>query len=169
MRYTPVAAALCLVVAVSSSISHSQATQATDPRANALIAEGNRDVARGDLDSAIGAFEAALTVEPGSAVVLVALADAERDRGLTGKALHYYRVALEADPRNIGAIAGEGVALAEKGAVDKAGRNLARLEGLCGKQCPQATEVAGAIAKGPSPRVKSAKADVAGKPEVTEN
>ena len=44
--------------------------------------------------------------------------------------------------------AGEGEALAEKGALDKARRNLARLENLCGADCPPSRELASAIAKG---------------------
>ena len=87
---------------------------------------------------------------------------------MQGKALHYYRVALDADPRNLAAIAGEGVALAEKGATDKANRNLARLESLCGKNCAEAQKVATAIARGPSQRVMTAEA-VAPKPGISEN
>ncbi|MFD1959089.1 tetratricopeptide repeat protein [Novosphingobium panipatense] len=104
----------------------------------------------GDLDAAIDAFEAALTVEPGSVAVLLPLADATRRQGLQGKALHYYRVALNRDPRNVAALAGEGVALAEKGATEKAARNLARLQTLCGATCAETQALATAIAKGPT-------------------
>lgn len=168
MRYTPVAVALSLLAAVSSSVIHSQAVQPSDPRAVALIGQGRAAAAAGDLNAAIDAYEAALTVEPGSVPVVLALADATRRQGMQGKALHYYRVALASDPRNLDAIAGEGVALAEKGAADKAGRNLARLQTLCGKDCAEVRQVAAAIAKGPSPRVVTAEA-VAPKPVVSEN
>ena len=53
---------------------------------------------------------------------------------MQGKAIHYYREALERDPHNLAAISGEGEALVEKGAVEKARRNLAQLEGLCGDE-----------------------------------
>jgi hypothetical protein len=39
---------------------------------------------------------------------------------MQGKAIHYYREALERDPENLAAISGEGEALVEKGAVEKA-------------------------------------------------
>jgi len=168
MRYTPVAVALSLLAAVSSSIGYSQVSAPLDPRAVALIGQGRSAAAAGNLDAAIDAYEAALTVEPGAVPVLLALADATRRQGLQGKALHYYRVALAADPRNLDAIAGEGVALAEKGAADKAGRNLARLQTLCGKDCSETQQLAAAIAKGPSPRVVTAEA-VTPKPVVSEN
>ena len=78
--------------------------------------------------------------------------------GLQGKALHYYREALERDPQNRAAISGEGAALVEKGAVEKARRNLARLQGLCGCTCPQTRDLAAAIARGPAERVVTADA-----------
>jgi hypothetical protein len=87
---------------------------------------------------------------------------------MQGKALHYYRQALTAEPGNLMAISGEGAALAEKGAIEKARRNLARLEGLCGDNCEATRELSAAIAKGPSPRVVSAEA-VKPDPVVTQN
>ncbi|MCP5403139.1 MAG: hypothetical protein H6917_12235, partial [Novosphingobium sp.] len=75
---------------------------------------------------------------------------------------------LENDPRNLSAIAGEGAALVEKGAVEKARRNLARLKGLCGSKCSETRELASVIAKGPAPRVVTAEA-VKPDPIVSEN
>ncbi|MFC6621380.1 tetratricopeptide repeat protein [Novosphingobium panipatense] len=150
MRYTPVAVALSLLAATSSSVLLSQPPEELDSRAVALLGEGRAASEAGDLDAAIDAFEAALTVEPGSVAVLLPLADATRRQGLQGKALHYYRVALNRDPRNVAALAGEGVALAEKGATEKAARNLARLQTLCGATCAETQALATAIAKGPT-------------------
>lgn len=168
MRYTPVAVALSLLVAVSSSISYSAAPEQLDARAEMLLSTGRAAVARGDYQAAIDAYEAALTVAPGSVTVLLSLADATRGQGLQGKALHYYRMALTSDPRNLAALAGEGMALAEKGATEKANRNLARLKTLCGADCTETRSLAGAIAKGPSPRMVTAEA-VAPKTIVSEN
>ncbi|MET1756551.1 tetratricopeptide repeat protein [Novosphingobium sp. RD2P27] len=158
MRYTPAALALSLVVAVSSSVLHSSPAQALDPRAAALVEQGRAAMAAGQHDEAIDAFEAALTLEPGSTEVLINLATATRRTGLQGRAIHYYRQALEVDPRNVAAIAGEGVALAEKGATEKANRNLARLKSLCGADCEASQQLAAAIARGPSSRMVSAAA-----------
>ncbi len=169
MRYTPVAAALCLAIAVSSSVLHSQASQALDPRASNLLAEGEASLAAGNTSEAVDAFEAALAVSPGSPTVLVALAGAERRKGLQGKAIHYYRVALTSDPRNLDALAGEGTALAEKGATEKANRNLARLQTLCGTQCAQTRQLAAAISKAPDgAQMVRAEGPVAS-PKVSEN
>lgn len=156
MRYTPVAVALSLVVAVSSSVLHSAPAEALDERAAALLEQGHADLVAGRSEAAVDAFEAALTIQPGNVQVLVELAAANRRLGMQGKAIHYYRDALAADPRNLPAIAGEGAALAEKGATEKANRNLARLKTLCGADCTEARQLAAAIARGPAPKVVSA-------------
>jgi Tfp pilus assembly protein PilF len=168
MRYTPVALALSLVAAVTASVGYTAAPQQLDPRASSLVNQGRAELSAGRIDAAIDAFEAALVVQPGSVPVLLQLADATRRQGMQGKALHYYREALVADPQNVTAISGEGAALVEKGAVEKARRNLTRLEGLCGSSCEATRQLAAAIAKGPAPRVVSAES-VKPKPVVSEN
>lgn len=168
MRYTPVAAALALLAAVTSSVGYSAPPERLDPRAETLMRLGHQELAAGRLNTAVDAYEAALVVQPGSISVLIGLAEASRRQNMQGKALHYYREALENDPRNLSAIAGEGAALVEKGAVEKARRNLAQLKGLCGSNCDATRELATAIAKGPAPRVVTAEA-VKPDPIVTEN
>lgn len=168
MRYTPIALALSLLAAVTASVSYSAPSDDLDPRAQALLAQGRAELKAGRVDAAVDAFESALTVQPGSVTVLLDLATATRRQGMQGKALHYYREALETDPKNLMAISGEGAALAEKGAVEKARRNLARLKGMCGDSCEATRDLAAAIAKGPAPRVVTAEA-VKPAPVVSEN
>ncbi len=158
MRYAPIALALSLGLLVSSSMGQARVNEPVDPRAQALLASGRAALAKGSVDMATDAFESALAVDPGEPATLVALGDAARKAGLQGKAIHYYRVALDRDPADLSALAGEGSALAEKGALDKARASLARLQGLCGKACPEAQVLADAIARGPAPKVVSAEA-----------
>ena len=158
MRYFPAALALSLALAVTGSMGQARMLDPVDPRAADLLSSGRSALARGDVDAATDAFESALAVDPGYVGTLDALGDAARKAGLQGKAIHYYRVALERDPGDLTAIAGEGSAMAEKGALGKARANLARLEGLCGKACAETRVLSDAIAKGPSPKVVSADA-----------
>jgi len=158
MRYFPVALALSMAFAVTGSIGQARLAEPVDPRAGVLLASGRAALARGDVEAATDAFESALAVDPGYVGTLVALGDAARKAGLQGKAIHYYRVALERDAGNLAAIGGEGAAMAEKGALDKARANLARLEALCGKGCAETRILADAITKGPAPKVVSADA-----------
>lgn len=168
MRYFPAALALSLLGAVTASSLYSAAPAPLDPRAAALVEQGRAAMAAGNADAAVDAFEAALTVQPGNATIYLALAEAARKQGMQGKALHFYREVLEHDPKNIAAISGEGAALVEKGAIEKARRNLSRLEGLCGSSCAETEQLAAAITRGPAPRVVTAEA-VKPEPVVTAN
>jgi len=168
MRYYPAALALSALVAVTASVGHGAAPESDDPRARALLSEGRAILSQGDPVRATDAFEAALAIDPAYIGALLALGDAARADGLQGKAIHYYREALERDPDNVVALSGEGGAMVEKGAVEKAKKNLARIEGLCGKSCGPAQELAAAISRGPMPRVISAEA-VQAKPVIDKN
>jgi len=168
MRYTPAALALSLLAAVTASVSYSAPPEALGPRAAELVSRGALELANGRTETAIDAFETALAVQPGAPTIYIHLAEAARRQGMQGKALHYYREALEHDPQNLAAISGEGAALVEKGAVEKARRNLSRLQGLCGEACEATRELAAAIARGPAPRIVTAEA-VTPQPVVSEN
>jgi cytochrome c-type biogenesis protein CcmH/NrfG len=158
MRYLPLGVALSLLVLVTGSAGTAGVAVPTDPRAKALVQTGRDMLAHGDIEGATDSFEAALAVDPGNPVTYLALGDAARAASMQGKAIHYYREALERDPNNLAALSGEGGAMAEKGALDKAKGNLARLEGLCGRNCPEAQSLFSIIAKGPVARVVSADA-----------
>ncbi|MFM9935526.1 MAG: tetratricopeptide repeat protein [Novosphingobium sp.] len=168
MRYMPAALALSMLVAVTGSAGSAGVGEPTDPRARTLLEAGRGALAHGDVDAATDSFEAALAVDPGSPDAYLALGDAARSASLQGKAIHYYREALARDPNNLAALSGEGGAMAEKGAIEKAKGNLARLEGLCGRTCPESEQLAGVIAKGPTAKVVSADA-VKPVPEVESN
>lgn len=168
MRYAPVAVALSLVVGITGSMGAAKSSAPENPRAEALIREGRASLAKGDVSAATDSFEAALAIDPANPAPLIGLADAARRDGLQGKAIHYYREALERDPNNIVAISGEGGAMVEKGALEKARRNLSRLEGLCGKGCTETADLAAAISRGPAPRVISAEA-VKPEPKIESN
>ena len=168
MRFYPAAMALSLAAAISASVSHGAAPESDYAIARALMGEGRTALQDGNSEAATDAFEAALAVDPGYIAAYLALGDAARVEGLQGKAIHYYREALERDPNNLLALSGEGGAMVEKGAVEKARRNLAKLEGLCGKGCTESQILAMKIAAGPMPRVLSAEA-VTSEPVVTKN
>ena len=163
MRFAPAAAALSLALAMTASVGTS-AERAPDPRAALLIAQGDAALEVGDAQAALDSYEAALAVDPGHTPLFVYMAEAARRDQLQGKAIRYYREALARDPDNFAAIAGEGEALVEKGAVEKARRNLARLESMCGETCIETRELAVAIAQGPNERVLTAEAVM---PEVS--
>lgn len=158
MRFMPAALALSLLASVTASGALSAPPSPLQPRAQVLVEQGRAELAAGRTDKAIDAFEAALAIQPGSSQIYIHLAEASRRNGMQGKALRYYRDALAGDPQNLSAISGEGAALVEKGALDRARRNLTRLQGLCGDNCEATRQLAAAIAKGPAPRIITAEA-----------
>ena len=157
MRYAPAAAALSLLLAVTASVS-SGADRAPDPRAVLLIAKGDAAIVADNPQAATDAYESALAVDPAYTPILLKLAEAARAEDLQGKAIRYYREALTRDPDNFAAISGEGEALLEKGAVEKARRNLARLQSMCGDGCNETQRLAVAISGQPEERVLTAEA-----------
>ena len=167
MRYAPAALALSLVVAVTASAGMGAASQ-PDPRAAALVAQGKSQLAAGEPAAAVDSFEAALAIDPGYTAVYLELGEAARAQGLQGKAIRYYRDALERDPQNLAALSGEGEAMLEKGAIEKAKRNLARLQSLCGDDCSEARQLAMAIESHPRQAILTAEA-VKPDPVVSQN
>jgi len=167
MRYYPAAIALSLLAAVTAS-GGIGAERAPDPRAALLVSQGQAALDAGEYQRAVDSFEAALVVDPGHSAIYVELAEVYRREGLQGKAIRYFRSALERDPDNLAAISGEGAALAEKGALDQAKLNLSKIESLCGGGCSEAQTLATAIAEGPKPRVLAAEATAQDSP-VTQN
>jgi len=152
MRFAPAAAALSLVFTLNASVI-SAGEQDADPRAASLIAQGKAALEAGETQAAVDAFEAALVVDPAYTPIFIHLGEAARRDGLQGKAIRYYREALTRDPDNFAAIAGEGEALVEKGAIEKAQRNLARLESLCGPTCAETVALQATIERVPDRRL----------------
>lgn len=157
MRFTPAAFALALAFAtVSSSVHGQRPDHQIDPRSTALVEQGAAAQKSGDLEGARGLFESALVVDPRNRSAYIALAQVVRAQGLPGKAIRYYREALTIAPNDVAALAGQGEAMVDRGAVDKARENLAKIRTLCETSCTAGTRLSAAITKGPPPAIRSA-------------
>ena len=128
------------------------------PQSVALMNQGQAAQAKGDLDAAIDAYESALAADPRNRSAIVALAQVARAQGLPGKAIGLYREALLLEPNDIAALAGQGEALADKGAIELARKKLADVQRLCKDKCPQVASLEKAIANGDTKRVVAAEA-----------
>ncbi|MDM7957357.1 tetratricopeptide repeat protein [Blastomonas sp.] len=166
MRFTPAAIALSLALATVSSTGIGQPIRyVVNPASQALLDEGSRVQQTGDLDEAIGLYEAALAVDPGNRSAYIALAQVASAQNLPGKAIRFYREALRLDPNDVAALAGQGEAMVQRGAVEKARRNLVRIEALCTTGCTEAGRLTTAIDTAAARPVLSAEA-VASTPTV---
>ncbi len=166
MRFTPAAVALSLLLATVSSTGTGQPVRyAVNPASQALVDEGSSVQQAGKLDEAIGLYEAALAVDPGNRTAYIALAQVASAQGLPGKAIRFYREALRLDPNDVAALAGQGEAMVQRGAVEKARRNLVRIEAICTTGCTETNRLITAIDQAAAKPVLSAEA-VASTPTV---
>lgn len=149
MRISSVSVAIALtLVTVSTSLYGQRPDSQIDPRSMSLLAAGRAEQAAGNLDGAADTLETALAVDPRNRAAFVALGDVAEARGLSGKAIRFYREALLLEPSDITALKGQGAAYLSKGAIDRARQNLSKIRLICTKGCAEATTLAALIAKG---------------------
>lgn len=151
MRVTAISAAAALMLlTVSTSLMAQRPDDQIDPKSTALVQQGRAAQAAGNLDGATDALESALAIDPRNRAAFIALAEVARARDLPGKAIRFYHEALMLEPNDVSALRGQGEAMVQKGAVEKAKDNLAKIRTLCGAgACNDGTLLAAAIAKGP--------------------
>ncbi|WP_156679197.1 tetratricopeptide repeat protein [Sphingomonas profundi] len=159
MRFSPVAVALSLTLAIASSAGQGQRPDdQINPKSVALVQQADAARRAGNLVGANDLLETALAVDPRNRAAFIALAGVARQQELPGKAIRLYREALALEPNDTAALAGQGEAMVQKGAVERARANLARIKTLCKVDCAPATELSAAIVKGPPPAVVTAQA-----------
>lgn len=158
MRLTPIALAAAVAVATMASAGHGQKPDdQIDPRSAALVQQAQTLHAAARHQEAIDLLETALAVDPKNRQAYLGLARVAQSLKLPGKAIKFYGEALALEPNDVNALAGQGEAYVERGAVERARRNLERVRTLCANSCPQATTLAAAIAKGPPPEALTAR------------
>lgn len=167
MRLMPIALSAAIALATMASAGHGQRPDdQIDSRSLALTQQGQALTAAGKYSEAIDTLESALAVDPRNRAAYVALARVADSQKLPGKAIKLYSEALALEPNDITALAGQGEAFVERGAMERAKQNLDKIKGLCKAACPQSTALAAVIAKGPPPQVVTAEAPEAVKPKV---
>lgn len=159
MRFSPTVLALALVLGTMSSSSIGQKPDSQiDPRSLALLTQGEALRKAGNLAGAEDMLETALAVDARNRGAYVAMGHVAAAQGLPGKAIRFYRNALALEPNDTAALAGQGEAMVQKGAVESARANLTRISRVCKGSCPPATQLAAAIEKGPPAPVVTAQA-----------
>ena len=116
-----------------------------------LEKQGELLMTAGNYKSADDALETALAVDPRNRAAFIGLARVATRQKLFGKAVRFANKALALEPNDRDALAVQGVAMVELGATPRAQQNLAKLQTLCGKNCPQVSELGAAITRGPTP------------------
>ena len=126
------------------------------PKSVELQRQARAAMAAGKLETAEDILETALAVDPRNRGAFVDLARVAEKQHLFGKAIRMTNKALLLEPNDPDAIAVQGEAMVEMGAVARAQANLQKLQQICGaKACPQLAQLSAAISRGPT--VASAK------------
>jgi tetratricopeptide (TPR) repeat protein len=166
MRLTPIALSVGLAVATMASAGQGQRPDdQIDPRSSALVAQAQAESSAGRHEAANDLLETALVVDPRNRGAYIALGRVAQAQRLPGKAVRYYADALRMEPNDVNALAGQGEAYVQRGAVERARRNLERVQTLCGRNaCPQAQQLAAVIQRGPPADVLAAQRPEQGAP-----
>jgi tetratricopeptide (TPR) repeat protein len=150
MRLMPVALAAAIVAGTMASAGHGQRPDdQINARSTALSRDAQTALGAGRHNEATDLYETALAVDPRNREAYLGLARVAQAQRLPGKAIRLYQDALTIEPNDVNALAGQGEAYVQRGAVDRARRNLTRVQELCGKPCPQATQLTAVIQRGP--------------------
>lgn len=120
------------------------------PQSLELLGEGQEHLAAGRFIEADDALEAALVVDPRNRAAFVALARVAQKQKLFGQTIRFSRKALALEPNDLDAIAVQGEAMVELGALSRARENLAKLQKLCPSGCSQTAALSAAINRGPT-------------------
>lgn len=139
------------LAALAAPVSGQKPDDQINPKSVELMHQGQALMAAGKLEDAENAFETALAVDPRNRWVYTDIARVAERQHLFGKAIRMTGKALLIEPNDADAIAVQGEAMAQLGALARAQENYKKLQALCGASaCPQLAELSAAIARGPA-------------------
>jgi tetratricopeptide (TPR) repeat protein len=150
MRLAPIALCVGIALATVASAGQGQETaRKVDGRSLELAQQAGALASSSRFNEAIDLYETALVVDPGNRLAYLGLARVAQAQQLPGKAIRLYGEVLKLNANDVDAVAGQGEALVQRGALDRAKRNLEKLRSLCRTPCPQAESLAATISRGP--------------------
>jgi tetratricopeptide (TPR) repeat protein len=137
--------------ALAGPVSGQRADDQINPKSVQLMHQGQALITAGKLDQAEDVLETALAVDPRNRWAFVDLARVAEKQQLFGKAIRMTNKALLLEPNDADAIAVQGEAMVQLGAVARAQVNLQKLQTICApKGCPQIAQLSAAITRGPT-------------------
>jgi Tfp pilus assembly protein PilF len=151
MRFSPLVLMLGLA---TSTIAIPAASQRPDnqlaPRSVEYARRGEAALAAGNYIAADDALETALIIDPRNRGAFTTMARVAIKQKLFGQAIRLTNKALALEPTDRDALAVQGEAMVEAGAVPRARDTLAKLQKLCAGPCPQGAALSAVIARGPA-------------------
>ena len=137
--------------ALAAPVSGQRSDDQINPKSVQLMHQAETLIEAGKLEQAEDLLETALAVDPRNRWAFVDMARAAEKQQLFGKAVRMTNKALLLDPNDADAIAVQGEAMVQLGAVARAQTNLQKLQQICApKGCPQVAQLSSAITRGPT-------------------
>ncbi len=137
--------------ALAAPVSGQRSDDQINPKSVQLMHQAETLIEAGKLEQAEDLLETALAVDPRNRWAFVDMARTAEKQQLFGKAIRMTNKALLLDPNDADAIAVQGEAMVQLGAVARAQANLQKLQQICApKGCPQLAQLSSAITRGPS-------------------
>ena len=136
--------------ALSAPVAGQRTDNQLAPRSVELQRQGEALLDAGKLEQAQGLFETALAVDPRNRWAYIDMAKVAQKQNLYGKAIRMTNKALQMEPNDPDAIAVQGQAMVEMGAIARAKVNLQKLQTICRQACPQMAQLSAAINRGPT-------------------
>lgn len=151
MRFSPLVLMLGLATSTMAvSVQGQRPDDQIAPQSIEYLRKGEAALAAGNFIIADDALETALVVDPRNRAAFNAMARVAIKQKLFGQAIRLTNRALALEPTDRDAIAVQGEAMVELGAVSRAKENLVKLQKLCTSGCPQVAALTAAIARGPA-------------------
>jgi tetratricopeptide (TPR) repeat protein len=138
------------VAALAAPVAGQRSDDQIAPKSMELMRQAQTLTAAGKLEQAEDTLETALAIDPRNRWAFVDLARVADKQRLFGKAVRMANKALQIEPNDVDAIAVQGEAMVELGAMARAQANLQKLQTICTKGCPQVAQLSSAISRGPS-------------------
>ncbi len=143
-------------IALASPVSSQRSDDQIQPRSVEFQRQARELVGVGKFEQAEDLLETALAIDPRNRGAFIDIARVAEKQHLYGKAIRMTNRALLLEPNDPDAIAVQGDAMVEMGAIARAQANLQKLQTICRTGCPQIALLSAAISRGPT--VASAKA-----------
>lgn len=135
---------------VATPLAGQQSDDKISPRSMELLRSGETHLAAGRFAQADDALETALAVDPRNRAAFIVMARVAQKQKLYGQAIRFTNKALALEPTDRDALAVQGEAMVELGALARARTNLEKLQKLCPGGCQQVAALSSAITRGPT-------------------
>lgn len=143
--FTPSRLFLAAALLVLPNLAQASAT-VVNAESQRLMQDANAQLSARQATAAADLYEAALAADPKNVSAYIGLGRVYESLGLPGKALSFYREALEVEPNNLDALEAQAAGLVGKGKLPQAQVNLDRIRKVCKSDCAPARRISTLIA-----------------------